>query len=115
MRSINLVCVALNLKLVCDFLITLLVFAFEVTEQAAAVADHFQQTPAGMIVLAVDLKVFADLFDFLGQDGDLDFWRASVVLVGLELLDDRVFLFFGKHILGLSSRQGQYIPLRGLI
>ena len=56
-------------------------------EQASPAADHFQQALPGMVVLGVDLEMFGEMLDSLGQESDLDFRRSRVRVVGAEVRD----------------------------
>lgn len=46
-----------------------------------------------MIIMAMGLKMFADIEDSLRQEGNLDFRRASIAFVGFKFIND---LFFGS-------------------
>jgi hypothetical protein len=46
-----------------------------------------------VVILRVDLKVLGEHLDALGEQRDLNFRRAGVALVLLELRDQRGFLF----------------------
>ena len=71
----------------------LLVFFLEIAQEPPAVADHLEHAAAGVIVLAVFLEMLGHFLDFRAQNSDLDLWGASIALVRLEFLDDRVFFF----------------------
>src|SRR5688572_3915184 len=55
-----------------------LVFALHIIEQAAALADHLQQTATGMVVALMGLEVLGEVGDPLGQDRDLHVRRAGI-------------------------------------
>ena len=55
--------------------------AFQVFQQAPPACDHRQQSPAGMMVFAMQLEMILELQNTLAQDGYLDFWRTGVGLV----------------------------------
>ena len=57
------------------------VLLHQVVQQTPALADHFQQAPAGMMVLLVVLQVFGQIADPFGQDGDLDFRRSGILFI----------------------------------
>src|SRR5688500_13217724 len=61
----------------------------DVVEETAARRNHLQQAAAGMVVLAVQLEVFSEVGDTLGEDRYLDFRRAGIVLFGGVVLDER--------------------------
>jgi hypothetical protein len=52
--------------------------AFQVFQEAAPPGDHRQQTPAGMMVFAVQLEMILQLQNALAEDCYLHFWRTSV-------------------------------------
>ncbi len=54
------------------------VFLLEIIQEPPALADHFQQTAAGMVVLLVGLEVLLQVLDPLAQQGDLNFRGAGV-------------------------------------
>ena len=60
----------------------------EIVEQPAPTTDHREQSPTGVMVLAVDLQVFRQVVDALGEERDLDLGGAGVGLVEAMLSDD---------------------------
>ena len=70
------------------------VLAFQVIEQAPALADELQQAAARMMILGVGLEVFGQVADALAEQGDLNFRGAGVAVVGLVSADDPVFRSF---------------------
>ena len=62
----------------------------------AALADHFQQTRAGVEVLGVALEVFGQVHDTRRQQSDLDLGGAGVAFVLLVSVDD-LGLAVGSH------------------
>ena len=77
--------------------VTLDILLLQVFEQAAALTDHLVQAAAGVVVLLVDLQVFGELVDALGEDSHLDFGRTGVGGVGAVVFDDRGLLIFEHH------------------
>jgi hypothetical protein len=55
--------------------------AFQVFQQAPPARDHRQQSPAGMMVFAMQLEMILELQDTLAQDSYLDFWRTGIGFV----------------------------------
>ena len=55
--------------------------AFQVFQKAASSCDHRQQSPAGMMILAMQLEMILELQNTLAQDGYLDFWRTGIGFV----------------------------------
>ena len=82
-----------KLELLCDGLISADVRIVQVIEQAAALADHHQQSAARTVIFGVALQVSGEVIDALGQQGNLHVGRAGVLLVQLELLDGFRFGF----------------------
>ena len=61
--------------------------AFQVFQQAPAACDHRQQSPAGMMVFAMQLEMILQLQNALAQNRYLDFWRTGVGLMDPILVD----------------------------
>ena len=100
------VCELLSDAELCDAgSVTLDVLLGEVVEQVAALTDHFEKAAAGMVVLLVDLEVFGELVDALGENGDLNLRRTGVGLMGAVCLDNCLFLFVCDHSLKNRSFQ----------
>ena len=62
--------------------ITLDIFLGQVVEQAAALTNHLVHAKTAVVIVGVTLQVLGELKDALGKNGDLDFGRTGVVLVG---------------------------------
>src|SRR5882757_1826575 len=78
-------------------LVAHLVLPLDVIEQRTASGDHFQKTPARMIVLHVGFEVPGEVIDAFRQDRNLNLGRAGVAgLVGIRL-DDFRFAFGGNR------------------
>ena len=75
-----------------DAVIALLVFFAHVLEQRSPCGNHFEQSAARGMVLAVALEMLGKLVDSLGQNRNLDLRRAGVALMNFEVLND-TFLF----------------------
>src|ERR1035437_3396889 len=65
-----------------DFLVAFAIGVGEVFQQAVALADHLEKAAARREVLLVTLEMLGKFRDPLGEQGDLDFRRAGVFLVG---------------------------------
>ena len=52
--------------------------AFQVFQQAPPARYHRQQSPAGMMVFAMQLEMILQLQNALAQDCYLDFWRTGI-------------------------------------
>ena len=64
------------------------VMPFQVVEQFPAAAGHLQQSAAGVEVLAMGAQVLGQVIDPGGQQRDLNFARAGVLIVGFVFCDD---------------------------
>src|SRR5688500_10166278 len=71
-----------------DLKISLAVFPREVLQKAVPAADHLQQAAPRSVVLLVGLEVVGELGDALGEERDLHFRRAGVLLVRLVIFED---------------------------
>ncbi len=70
----------------------LLLFLAEILLVGAAFGNELQEAAAGVKVFFVLLQMSGQFVNPLGEDGDLDLRRASVLLVDLGLLDYRLLL-----------------------
>ena len=66
----------------------------KVTQQAAALVDHANQTLTAAEILLVELHVLSQFADAGDQDGDLHFHRADIAFGTLELIDNLLLLLF---------------------
>ena len=80
-----------------DGAIALDVLVAKIRQKAAAMADHFQQTATGMMILLVLLQVLGQVRNPRSQNGDLNLRRSGVPFVNGVLLNQCCFLFFGQH------------------
>ncbi len=80
-----------------DRAVTLDIDLDEIVQQPAALTDHLVHAQTAVVVVGMGLEVLGELADALGEDGDLDFRRTGVALVGLVRLDDGGLLVFGDH------------------
>jgi hypothetical protein len=60
----------------------------EIIEQPSPLPYQLEETPAGVVILHVDLEVLREVFDALAQQCDLNFRRASIGLMEFELLNN---------------------------
>lgn len=84
-------CLLANAEFVDDVLVALGIVAFEVIEQAAALAYHHQETAAGGVILLVRLEVFRQLSDTFAEHRDLHLGAAGVVVVSAVPGNDVLF------------------------
>ena len=75
--------------------VTIRIGAAEVIEEAVTLADENEEGASCTRILRIALEVERQTLNALGQEGDLDFSRASVLFVLSEILDDRRGLFLG--------------------
>ena len=73
----------------------------QVIEQAAALADHHQQSAARTVILLIALKMLGQVINALGEQGDLDVCRTGIPLVDLKITNRFRFRFHTN--LGLTS------------
>src|SRR4029079_4637721 len=95
-----------NAQPVDELLIPVLIGRLDVIEQPATLADHLEQPSARMVVLAVRLEMFGQIGDALGQDGDLDLWRAGVAGLGRIFLDEILFALSDARYRSVLSFRG---------
>ena len=80
-----------------QLLITHRSIAPQILEQSTPLAHDPQQTAARMMIFRVRLEVIGQLVDALGQECDLDFGRARVLVVDSMGRDDGLFAFRGDQ------------------
>jgi hypothetical protein len=73
--------------------VTVDVFVLQVVQEAPALTHQLDQTPTGMVVLGMDLKVVRQVTDALAQDGHLDFRGAGITLMQPVAINNLLFLF----------------------
>jgi len=69
------------------------IFAFEVCQQTATLADHPEQALPGVMVFLVDPEVFGEVLDGPREKRDLNLGRSRIRIVGPEA-GDGLGLFF---------------------
>jgi len=69
----------------------------QVIEELATAGRHLQKPAARVEILAVRAQVLGQVIDASGQERDLDFGRAGILLVGLIFVDDFWFNDCGGH------------------
>ncbi len=67
----------------------------EVIEQAATLAHHHEKTAPGGMVLLMRLKMLGQFANPCAQNGNLNFWRAGIVLVPPVLCNQGSFFLSG--------------------
>ncbi|SOB57637.1 conserved protein of unknown function [Pseudodesulfovibrio profundus] len=73
------------------------VLVSKVLEHFPALADQFQKTGAGVVVLLVGLEVFGKVLDAGGYECDLHFRGTGVAFTGLVLINDLLLVFSSHH------------------
>lgn len=84
-------------ELLNDCSVTLDILLLQVSEHAAALADHLEQAATGMVVVLVLLQMLGELSDALGQDSDLYFRRTGIGLMHAVCFNNCCLLFFADH------------------
>jgi len=64
------------------------VLVTQVTEEAAATADEFEEAAASCVVMLMHLEMCSEFLDASSEDRDLNIGRAGVSLVAAKFLDD---------------------------
>jgi hypothetical protein len=67
-------------------LVSFRITAFQVFQQAPPACDHRQQSPAGMMVFAMQLEMILQLQNALAQNRYLDLWRTGIGFVNSDTL-----------------------------
>ena len=93
-----------------DGTVALDVLLGQVVEQAAALTDHLVHAKTAVVVVGMTLQVLGELADTLGKNGDLDFGRTGVVLVGGVLADDFGLFLFGDR--PATRQRAERLPQR---
>jgi hypothetical protein len=65
-------------KLLDDGAVTRDVFGLQIVQEAAPLAHHFQESPAGMMVLRMNLEMTRQVVDLFAQEGNLNLGRTRV-------------------------------------
>ena len=80
--------------------VTVCVFVLQVGQQGLTTVNHLDQATAGVVILGVLLEVAVQLVDASGQQCNLHFWGAGVVLATGVIRDDGGFVdaFYGHDI-----------------
>jgi hypothetical protein len=81
-----------QVKLADDLLVFRRVFVLQVSEESPAFSYQNQETATGMEVLFMELEVFRQKSDPLGQKRYLHLRRAGVLTMYLEVVDDLFFI-----------------------
>ena len=79
-------------------LVAFQIFALQIIQQAAALADHHQQPAARAVVFFVALQMFRQMIDALRQQRDLHIRRTRVAVMCLKLLYRLCFGFHKKLV-----------------
>ena len=81
-------------KLSDDRTIAFDILLLEVVQKVSSVTYHLQKSAAGVVILLVNLDVFSQLVDPLGEDSDLYLGRTGVLLMQTVSLDNGCLFFF---------------------
>ena len=94
-------CLLSESELCYDCTVALDILLLKVVEQVSSVTYHLKQTASGVVILLVNLDVFGQLVNSLGEDSDLNLRRTRVVVVQAVSFDNRGFFFFSQPFLHL--------------
>ena len=61
---------------------------FEIIEELATAGSHLQKPAARVEIFTVRAQVLGQMIDASGQERDLDFGRAGILIVSLIFLND---------------------------
>jgi hypothetical protein len=81
-------------KLLDDVAVPIDVVPLQVIQKAPTLADHLEQTAAGMVVFLMKLKVLGEIPDLLAEDRYLHLRGTCVCRMQLVISDKTGFLFF---------------------
>ena len=73
------------------------VVPFQIIEELATAGSHLQKPAARVEILTVRAQVLGQVIDASGQERDLDFGRAGILLVSFVFGDDFGFNDCGGH------------------
>jgi hypothetical protein len=82
-----------------------LINLLDIVEQAAAGRNQLQQAATRVIVLTVALEVLGQVGNALGQDGNLNFRRTSVIWLDGIFLDQRGFALSSNRPRSILSKE----------
>lgn len=77
-----------------------------VAQQAAALADHLQQSTASHVVMLVSLQMLGNFLDALSQYGDLGAGPAGIVLMYLRAFDSGGLFVTRNHVVSILTDRG---------
>jgi hypothetical protein len=75
--------------------IALDVLVVQVGQVPSSLSDHLEESPPGVVVMAMDLEVFGEPVDLLCKEGHLHFGRARISLVTAVSRYEAILLLFG--------------------
>lgn len=74
--------------------VSLHILIFQIVEQLSSAADHSEKTVPGMGILLMKGQVLAERLNPRAQKGNLDLWRAGILLMKVKFFNP--VLFWGK-------------------
>src|SRR5699024_10676212 len=86
--------------------VALHILLLQVSQQIAAAADHLEQAAAAVVIVGVLLQVLVQLVDVSGQQSDLDFGGAGVLLIEGDLGHNFLFVHCKIPLSVFLPRQG---------
>jgi len=85
-----------------DVAVSFHVFFLEVVKEPSSLPDKFQQSPARMMILFVNLEVLSQIPDAGADQCDLNFRRPRILLMLFEIAYNFFFSLFIQHSLQSS-------------
>jgi len=81
--------------------VSLHILTFQIVEKLSPTADHSEKTVPGVVILLVEGQVLTEGVNPRTQKGNLDLWRASILLMSVKIFDP--FLFPGNFLCHTST------------
>jgi hypothetical protein len=72
--------------------VSLHILTFQIVEKLPSAADHSKKTVPGVVILLVEGQVLAEGINPRTQKGNLDLWRAGILVVSMKFFDPLLFL-----------------------
>jgi hypothetical protein len=98
MSETDLDTLAADTELLDQLKISLAVALGDVTQQAAALADHLQQATTGHVIVLIGLEMLGDLLDAFRQNCHLGASATGVVFVYLRAFDSGGLFLSCNHV-----------------
>ena len=80
-------------------LISLVIVFLEIIEKPSPLSYKFQEAPAGVVILNMNLEVLCEVANALADESNLHLWRAGIGLMESELLNNPPLLLLSNSYL----------------